>query len=418
MFPAKYGAVHKIWRADDSRFVLLFEDNPANGDIGIRIHSALSTILSTRITSLVGIDGAFGPVDTRWFRAFPGEDIRKETGEYFVKNLGLRGAEFCHIVFDEPFELWGVDDRELYVEALHVWRSNRVDEFIQLQKKRAYAILGNFIRRMCETESHVGALTICGNLAGFVATEAGAKGYSYAIIRPAGISKSVSSEQTATPADLRTEDRKAICCNVLTAVLIWKADEQLSKLPEALDEFGYPNYDPDAAAEWVEQGQASYLSQDYEKAIGYLGRAVQMYSILYKSHQEKICLLQESREAEEADRFQARAQLIARIWATAEYNLGIALWDSGKYDGAEAHWNKAVEINPRFERAWANKGVAMIRRAEYEAAVECCDKAIELNPEFPDSWYNKWSALVHLGKPGEAEPCLRTFERLKAQAQR
>lgn len=52
----------------------------------------------------------------------------------------------------------------------------------------------------------------------------------------------------------------------------------------------------------------------------------------------------------------------------------------GRYEDAIKYYNKALQINPRYENAWYNKGAALYGIGKYNEAMECFDKTLEINP--------------------------------------
>jgi tetratricopeptide (TPR) repeat protein len=79
----------------------------------------------------------------------------------------------------------------------------------------------------------------------------------------------------------------------------------------------------------------------------------------------------------------------------------------GKNDEAMRAYNRAIEINPQYAKAWYLKAEALERDGKYDEAIKCYDKVIELNPqsptwELPRAWLFKGEALHYQGKYDEA----------------
>ena len=80
-------------------------------------------------------------------------------------------------------------------------------------------------------------------------------------------------------------------------------------------------------------------------------------------------------------------------------NIGVALYDQGKYDEAVKAFDKAIEINPQYEAAWVGKGTTLGSQGKYDEAVaKAFDRAIEINPQYADAWAGKGFALQLLGR--------------------
>jgi len=73
--------------------------------------------------------------------------------------------------------------------------------------------------------------------------------------------------------------------------------------------------------------------------------------------------------------------------ANKYYNEGMALYNQDNYDEAIAKFDKALEIDPNYEKAkkllchsWCGKGDNLSEKGEYSEAITCYDKAIGIDP--------------------------------------
>ncbi len=103
--------------------------------------------------------------------------------------------------------------------------------------------------------------------------------------------------------------------------------------------------------------------------------------------------------------------------AVAHTNLAYALWESGRSGQALEHAEQAVEIDPRFDRAWYNRGFFLLERGLPEEAIDCFDNAIRLGMRTADLLDQKAAALEDLGEYEEAEQLATEAEDLRADAQ-
>ena len=92
---------------------------------------------------------------------------------------------------------------------------------------------------------------------------------------------------------------------------------------------------------------------------------------------------------------------------TAEewFELGVREIDPEKQ---VKYYTKALEINPKYDRAWSFKGFALNNLGRYEEAIICYDKLLEINPN--DAlvaliWNKKCLALNDLKRYEEAIEC-------------
>ena len=64
--------------------------------------------------------------------------------------------------------------------------------------------------------------------------------------------------------------------------------------------------------------------------------------------------------------------------AKAWYNKGNILRELDKHEESIECYDKAIELDPKYDNAWNNKGIAFHKLGKNEEALKCYDKAIEL----------------------------------------
>ena len=137
---------------------------------------------------------------------------------------------------------------------------------------------------------------------------------------------------------------------------------------------------------WVNKGVAHGNLEEWDAAIG--------------AYQEALDIDDDSEHA-----------------AVAETNLAHALWESGRTSQALDHAERAVEIDPRFDRGWYNRGFFLLERGLAEEALEAFDNAIRLGMRTPDLLDQKAAALEELGEFDRAEELADEAEELRAEAE-
>jgi tetratricopeptide (TPR) repeat protein len=81
---------------------------------------------------------------------------------------------------------------------------------------------------------------------------------------------------------------------------------------------------------------------------------------------------------------------LARAESTQEYyQRGGQAFKTGQYDQAIGHYNKALELNPRYAEAYVNRGIAQAHKGKADQAIVDFDKALELNPNYAKAYYNR-----------------------------
>jgi tetratricopeptide (TPR) repeat protein len=84
-------------------------------------------------------------------------------------------------------------------------------------------------------------------------------------------------------------------------------------------------------------------------------------------------------------------------YAKAYSNRGTADVKKGLYDAAIGDFNKAIELNPGFAAAYNNRGTVYSKKGLYDTAVKDFNKAIELNPGLAEAYSNRSAALNRQG---------------------
>jgi lipoprotein NlpI len=75
------------------------------------------------------------------------------------------------------------------------------------------------------------------------------------------------------------------------------------------------------------------------------------------------------------------SSVASEVDAQKHHDNGIKLYRLGNVNGAIVEFTKAIEINPRFDRAYTNRGIMWQETGEYDKAITDYDKAIEINPK-------------------------------------
>lgn len=114
----------------------------------------------------------------------------------------------------------------------------------------------------------------------------------------------------------------------------------------------------------------------------------------------------------------AHPQRSAADW----FNLAFLLEDAGRYDEAEPSFRRAVELDPKLDRAWYGLGLTLIRQQRYDEAVVALKRNTELQPMSPYGWYQLARAQLDRHEPEETRKIIRhlkTFEpKVAAQLER
>jgi tetratricopeptide (TPR) repeat protein len=102
--------------------------------------------------------------------------------------------------------------------------------------------------------------------------------------------------------------------------------------------------------------------------------------------------------------------LIAVLWLFRDkrkdlYRKGTRLISEGKYANAIAIFDKAIEVEPNYYRAWLMRGYGLYCVERYEDAQASYDKALELQSDSSDAWYYKGIIFADTNQINEALNC-------------
>jgi len=76
--------------------------------------------------------------------------------------------------------------------------------------------------------------------------------------------------------------------------------------------------------------------------------------------------------------------------ADSYFNRGVAYYDKGQLDLAISDYSKAIEINPRYAKAYYSRGVSYYAdKGQLDRAISDSSKAIEINPRLAEVYHNR-----------------------------
>jgi tetratricopeptide (TPR) repeat protein len=88
--------------------------------------------------------------------------------------------------------------------------------------------------------------------------------------------------------------------------------------------------------------------------------------------------------------------------AVLHNNRGNSLSKLGRHAPALEAFAHALELRPRYDRAFANRGLAFARAGRFAEALDDCDQALALNARSSETWQGRAVALAGLGRREEA----------------
>ena len=98
--------------------------------------------------------------------------------------------------------------------------------------------------------------------------------------------------------------------------------------------------------------------------------------------------------------------------ASAHYNLGLCLFQTGRTGEAIAHYERALKINPEYPEAHNNLGGALTSIGKLDEAIPHFEATIRLDPARASAQMNLGTLLLRKGRFAEAIPPLENALRL------
>jgi tetratricopeptide (TPR) repeat protein len=94
--------------------------------------------------------------------------------------------------------------------------------------------------------------------------------------------------------------------------------------------------------------------------------------------------------------------------AESHLNLGLARYEKGELAEAIVEYNAAIEINPRFTKAYNARGLARERIGDQDRAIEDYTQAIKIDPNYAVAYSNR--GLARAGK-GDHDGAVADFNK-------
>lgn len=88
--------------------------------------------------------------------------------------------------------------------------------------------------------------------------------------------------------------------------------------------------------------------------------------------------------------------------ARAFYKLGNEYYEKGDFDRAIENYDRAVEMDPSYDKAYYNRGLAYACKEDYDRAISDINKVIALKPEFAEAYHVLGLAYEYKNIPDQA----------------
>lgn len=95
------------------------------------------------------------------------------------------------------------------------------------------------------------------------------------------------------------------------------------------------------------------------------------------------------------------------------FNLAFLLEHAERFDEAEPAFRRALDLDPKLDRAWYGLALVLIRQHRFDEAVAALKRNTELQPMSPYGWYQLARVHVDRQHPEEAEKIIRHLEKFE-----
>ena len=151
--PAHLGDVKYAYKGAAGKIVIHLQDAHCNYFAQRKISDIIDYLNKEYGLSIINLEGGVGKYDLTVFTSITGETIRREVADYFVKRGEINGAEFYAVNNPDKVHLWGVENKDLYLDNLQVYRDSlKYKPEVEEDLKSLAHILNNLKRHIYTPE--------------------------------------------------------------------------------------------------------------------------------------------------------------------------------------------------------------------------------------------------------------------------
>ncbi|MBF0494704.1 MAG: protein kinase [Candidatus Omnitrophica bacterium] len=106
--------------------VIHIQDAHCNYGAELKIAEIIKYLTANYNIAVVNLEGGAGDYNTKIFTDIADRNTRNKTADYFVKSGRLSGGELFAVNDSNKTMLWGVEDKELYMKNLEVYKASNI----------------------------------------------------------------------------------------------------------------------------------------------------------------------------------------------------------------------------------------------------------------------------------------------------
>lgn len=147
--PAHLGEIKLKSQGASDKFVIHIQDAHCNKYAQVKVADMIDYLTEEYGINVINLEGGVGPYDLSAFTSISGDAIRREVALHFLKKGEINGAEFFAVNNPDKVTLWGIEDKDLYLANLRVYR----DSLLYKEEVDGYIseldhVIGNLKRHM------------------------------------------------------------------------------------------------------------------------------------------------------------------------------------------------------------------------------------------------------------------------------
>ncbi len=114
--PNQFGRIVDRYQGRSGKQVVFIHDLHCNYEVQSNIAGILKALAQQHGLHLVGIEGESGPLSVAPLATFPIEEVKENTGQYFLKRGRITGAEYLAATSRLGLQLEGIESEALYLK--------------------------------------------------------------------------------------------------------------------------------------------------------------------------------------------------------------------------------------------------------------------------------------------------------------